>query len=155
MVSWFKMMMVQSLISQSDDGPKAGKSKWWWSKGREAFGFDPFSECDEGCGFGMLVTLDDFILWFAELGSMRPTSDLYLVNLTRVGHTSPRVQEPDLTPYDAFEKSRNNTKGFVGITGVNEGCCLLCTWNPGLALLPGECWVVLQVIAYLSLSSGK
>lgn len=44
----------------------------------------------------MLVTLDDFILWLAEVGSMRPISDLYLVNLSKVGLTFPSVQEPDL-----------------------------------------------------------
>lgn len=58
---------------------------------------------------------------------MRPTSDLYPVNLIKVGHTFPSLQEPDLTPWDTFEKSRNNTKDLDGITGVNEGCCLLCT----------------------------
>lgn len=42
------------------------------------------------------MTLDDFVLWLAEVGSMRPTSDLYLVNLRKVGLMFPNVQEPDL-----------------------------------------------------------
>lgn len=42
------------------------------------------------------MTLDDFVLWLAEVGSMRQTSDLYLVNLSKVGLTFPSVQEPDL-----------------------------------------------------------
>lgn len=83
----------------------------------------------------MLVTLDDFILWFAEVGSMRPTSDLYLVNQIKVGHTFSSVQKPDLTPWDAFEKPRNNIKGCVGKIDVNEDCRLLYTWNLGLASL--------------------
>lgn len=36
--------------------------------------------------------LGNFILWFAEVGSMRSTSDLYLVNLIKVGHTFSSVQ---------------------------------------------------------------
>lgn len=40
------------------------------------------------------------------LGSLRwaPTSDLYLVNLIKVGHAFPNVWEPDHTHWDAFEE---------------------------------------------------
>lgn len=59
----------------------------------EAFGSDLFSEFYTAmkgmCGFGVPLTLGDFILWFAEVGS---TSDLYLVNLIKVGHTFSSVQ---------------------------------------------------------------
>lgn len=62
----------------------------------EAFGSDLFSEFYTAmkgmCGFGVLVTRGDFILWFAEVDSMRSTSDLCLVNLIKAGHTFPSVQ---------------------------------------------------------------
>lgn len=48
------------------------------------------------------------------LGSLRwtPTSDLYLVNLIKVGHAFPNVWEPDHIHWDAFEEQ------CLRITGV-------------------------------------
>lgn len=77
----------------------------------------------------MLVTLDDVILWFSEVGPMSPTSDVYLINQIMDQGWSHlcQSQETDQTYWGTSEKKENDAGGDLGLIVLKGGYCLFHT----------------------------